>query len=129
MDYCYHIPVLVSTELLQLYTDLESELSVSVMVQLQPKVLSYAIVWSSLSDVTVEICEGSIALDKSDVFVNFTDENLSLSKDLKILVGKAAAHYYKCYMEHFGPQSAGTALCPIDERYTNQKVIHAVMPK
>ena len=129
VDYYYHIPALVSTELLQLYKEMESELSVSVMVQLQPKVLSSAIVWSSLSDVTVEICEGSIALDKSDIFINFTDANLSLSKDLKIFVGKAAAHYYKCYVEHFGPQSAGTALCPIDKRHTNQKVIHAVMPK
>ena len=129
VDYYYHIPALVSTELLQLYKELESELSVLVMVQLQPKVLSSATVCLSLSDVTVEVCEGSIALDKSDIFVNFTDTNLSLSKDLKILVGKAAAHYYKCYTENFGPQSAGTALCPIDKRHTNQKVIHAVMPK
>ena len=128
VDY-FHSPALKSTEILQLCKELENELSISVMLQIHPKVLSSATVCSSRSDVVVEICEGSIVLDKSDIFVNFTDANLSMSKDLKFLVGKAAAYYYKCYMEYHGPQSAGKALCPIDKTYINQKIIHAVMPK
>ena len=126
----YHSrPALKSAELLQLCKELESELSVSISIQMQPEVLSSATVCSSSSDVTVEICEGSIALEKSDIFVNFTDGNLTLSKELKRLIGKPGAYYYKHYMECHGTQSAGKALCPSGEGYIKQKIIYAVMPK
>ena len=128
IDY-YSSPALQSPEILHLCKDLESELTLSVTLQVQPKVLSSATINSSLYDVKVEVCEGSIALDNCDVFVNFTDANLSISRDLKNLVGKSAAFYYKCYAEGHGPQLAGKAVGPVGKGYLNQKVIHAVMPK
>ena len=67
-------PVLRSPEFVQLCKELQSDLPVSLTVQFQPEVLSSACVPGC--DITVEICEGSIALENSDVFINFTDENL-----------------------------------------------------
>jgi len=52
--------------------------------QFQPEVLSSASVPGC--DTTVEICEGSIALEESDVFINFTDENLIASEELRAVV-------------------------------------------
>ena len=77
-----------SPEFAQLCKDLQSDLPVSLCVQFQPEVLSSASVPGCKT--TVEICEGSITLEKSDVFINFTGENLTMSKELKEAVTVSA---------------------------------------
>lgn len=124
VDY-YSSPALKSSELVHLCKEVESEFCISLMVQAYPEVLSTAILKWFNPSVAVQICEGSICLDNSDAFVNFTDENLTISQDLEAIIGGKAA--VKNYVICYGSQRAGNAVCPnIPGR--SRKIIHAVMP-
>ena len=116
-------PILRSPEFVQLCKDLESDLPVSLTVQFQPEVLSSASVPGC--NTNVEICEGSIALEKSDVFINFTDENLTMSKEIKDIIGETAVLRCEYYLKHYGHPRAGKA---VGFKH-DQKVVHAVLPK
>jgi len=120
-------PVLRSPEFIQLCKDLQSDLPVSLTVQFQPEVLSSASIPGC--DTTVEICEGSIALENSDVFINFTDENLTMSKELKEAVSDTAVVGCELHVKCHGPQPAGKAVSFNFGQDNGQKVIHAVLPK
>ena len=113
-------PALRSPEFVQLCKELQSDLPVSLTVQFQPEVLSSASVPGC--DITVEICEGSIALENSDVFINFTDENLTASEELKTVVAK-------CEPVSGRPVSVENAASSQCGQGENQKVIHVVLPK
>ena len=125
VDY-YSRPGLTSTELLQLCKELENELCISLTLQVCPEVLSSALVQLNDSSVKVEICEGSISLDNSEVIVNFTDITLTIHQELKAVIGKSAVIDCKHHIEHCGPQSPGKAIRFVDNK--NPMVIHAVMP-
>ena len=116
-------PALRSPEFIQLCKELQSDLPVSLTVQLQPEVLSSASVPGC--DITVEICEGSIALENSDVFINFTDENLTMSKELKDIIGETAVLRCENYVKQYGHPLVGKA---VGLKHV-QKVVHAVLPK
>ena len=125
VDY-YSRPALTSTELLQLCKELENELCISLTLQVCPKVLSSAIVQLNDSSVKVEICEGSISLDNSEVIVNFTDVTLTIHQELKAVIGESAVIDCKHHIERCGPQSPGKAIRFVDNK--NPMVIHAVVP-
>jgi len=116
-------PILRSPEFVQLCKDLQNDLPVSLTVQFQPEVLSSASVPGC--NTTVEICEGSIALEKSDVFINFTDENLTMSEEIKDIIGETAVLRCEYYLKHYGHPQAGKA---VGFKH-DQKVVHAVLPK
>ena len=80
----------------------------SLTVQFQPEVLSSASVPGC--NVSVEICNGSITLENSNVFINFTDENLTMCKELKDVVSNTAVVGCKLHVKFHGPQSAGKAV-------------------
>ena len=128
VDY-YSRPALTSPELLQLCKELENDLSISLTVQVYPEVLSSAIVQLYTSGVKVEICEGSISLDNSEVIVNFTDVTLTVHQELKAVVGESAVIDCKHHVERCGPQSPGKAInfYKFDDN-KNPMVIHAIMP-
>ena len=121
----YCTPALWSSELVHLCKEVESELCISLTVQAYPEVLSTAIVKWFNPSVTVQVCEGSICLDDSDVFVNFTDANLTICQELEAIIGdtSAAKNYVKCY----GSQRAGRVVCPNIPCH-RKKVIHVVIP-
>ena len=124
VDY-YSSPALKSSELVHLCKEVENEFCISLAVQVYPEVLSTAIVKWFNPSVAVQICEGSVCLDNSDTFVNFTDGNLTISQDLEAIIGDKAA--VKNYVIGYGSQCAGKAVCPsIPGR--SKRVIHAVMP-
>ena len=133
VDY-YSRPALMSPELLQLCKELENDLAVSLVVQMYPEVLSTAIVRLNISGTRVEICEGSISLDNSEVVVNFTDVELTVCEALKAIVdesilGDCKHHDVTCY----GPQVPGKAFMfnkPGDDNEDdkNPVVIHAILP-
>ena len=125
VDY-YSRPGLTSTELLQLCKELENELCISLTLQVCPEVLSSAVVQLNDSSVKVEICEGSISLDNSEVIVNFTDVTLTVHQELKAVIGESAVIDCKHHIECCGPQSPGKAIKFDDNK--NPMVIHAVMP-
>ena len=129
VDY-YSRPALTSTELLQLCKELENELCISLTVQVCPEVLSSAIVQLNDSSVKVEICEGSICLDNSEVIVNFTDASLTVHQELKTVIGESAVIDCKHHIERCGPLSPGKAInfYKLDNKIYYPMVIHAVMP-
>ena len=123
----YSRPVFQSPELLHLCKKLESESYVSLKIQVYPEILSSAIVRWFNPSVTVQICEGSISLDTSDVFINFTDANLTISEELRSHVGDTAAVNSERHVKCYGSQPAGKAVwCNI--HIGGQKVIHVVIP-
>lgn len=128
VDY-YSRPVLQSFELLHLCKELESKSCISLRIQMYPEVLSSAIVRRFNPNVTVQICEGSISLDTSDVFINFTDANLTISKELRTLVGDIHTAELnrvcsvKCYASQYSIKAVWSEF-----RSGGQTVIHAVMP-
>ena len=122
VSYLYR-PALRSPEFVQLCKDLQSDLPVSLTVQFQPEVLSSASVPGC--DVTVEICEGSITLENSDVFINFTDENLTISEEIKDILDETASLRCENYVKHYGHPDVGKA---VGFRH-DHKVVHAVLPK
>ena len=127
VDY-YSRPALTSTELLQLCKELDNELCISLTVQSCPEVLSSAIVQLNDSSVKVEICEGSICLDNSEVIINFTDVTLTVHQELKTAIGESAMIDCKHHIDCCGPQSPGKAI--IFYKFDDNKypmVIHAVM--
>jgi len=128
VDY-YSRPTLSSPELLQLCKKLETGLSISLTIQEYPEVLSSAIVQLNDSSIKVEICEGSISLDNSEVIVNFTDENLTVSEALEAVVSEAITVDCEHHIKSCGPQPPGKAINFY--RFGNDgnpAVIHAVMP-
>ena len=129
VDY-YSRPVLQSSELLHLCKELESKSSISLRMQVYPEVLSSAIVRRFNPSVTVQVCEGSISLDTSDVFINFTDANLTISEELRTLVGEEIhtaelnrVCSVKCYASQYSIKAAWSKF-----RSSDQTVIHAVIP-
>ena len=120
-------PILRSPEFTQLCKDLQNDLPVSLTVQFQPDVLSSASVPGC--DTIVEICEGSIALEKSDVFINFTDENLTMSKELKEAVSDTAVVGCELHVKCHGCQPAGKAISFNFGQDDGIKVMHAVLPQ
>ena len=132
VDY-YSRPILTSPELLQLCKELENDFPVSVTVQIYPEVLSLGIAQPYSSGVKVEICNGSISLDNSEVIVNFTDVNLTVSRELETVVGESAIIDCKRHIEQCGSLCAGQAITRAIKFYEfmgnkNPMVIHAVMP-
>ena len=127
VDY-YSRPALISTELLQLCKELENELCILLTVQVCPEVLSSAVVQLNDSSVKVEICEGSVCLDDSEVIVNFTDASLTVHQELKAVIGESAIIDCEYHIERCGSLSAGIAIkfYKFDNKYP--MVIHAVMP-
>ena len=127
--FCYQVlnplarPILRSPEILQLCKKLHSELAVSLSIQLQPKLLSSAL---DESGVLVQICEGDITLDSCDIFMNFTDENLTLSDDVHAMLDEVEIKRYEDHVKHNTPQLCGTAVC-FGRR--NKVIIHAILPK
>ena len=79
-------------------------------------------------DITVEICEGSIALESSDVFINCTDENLTMSKELKDVVNDTAVVGCELHLKCHGTQPAGKAVTFNFGRDDGRNIIHAVLP-
>ena len=129
IDY-YSRPVLTSPELLQMCKELENDLAVSLTIQMYPEVLSSAIVQLNVSSGTrVELCEGNISLDDSEVIVNFTDVNLTVCKALKDIVGESIVIDCEHHITSCGPQSPGQAInfCKFGDD-GNPAVIHAIMP-
>ena len=124
---CYSRPVLQSSELLHLCKEVQSKSCISLRIQVYPEVLSSAVVRWFNPSVTVQICEGSISLDSSDVFINFTDANLTMSEELRILVGDTAAVNSDRHVKYYGSQPAGKAVW-YNIRSGGKKVIHAVIP-
>ena len=128
VDY-FSRPVLQSSELLHLCKELESKSCISLRMQAYPEVLSSAIVRQFNPSVTVQICEGSISLDTSDVFVNFTDANHTISEELRTLVGDIHTAELnrvcavKCYASPFSIKAVWSEF-----RSGSQTVIHAVIP-
>ena len=125
VDY-YSRPALISTELLQLCKELENELCISLTVQACPEVLSSAIVQLNDSSVKVEICEGSVCLDNSEVIVNFTDASLTVHQELKAVIGESAMIDCKHHIKCCDLQSPGKAI-KLDDNI-NPMVVHAVLP-
>ena len=128
VDY-YSRPSLTSPELLQLCKELENDFPVSLTVQLYPEVLSSYIIQLYFRCVMVEICNGSISLDNSEVIVNFTDENLTVSQELEAVIGQSAVIDCKHHIEQCGSLRPGQAVNFykfMDSK--NPIVIHAVMP-
>ena len=126
----YSRPALTSPELLQMCKELENDLAVSLTIQMYPEVLSSAIVQLNVSSGTrVELCEGNISLDDSEVIVNFTDVNLTVCKALKDIVGESIVIDCEHHITSCGPQSAGQAIdfSKIGDD-GNPAVIHAIMP-
>ena len=117
-------PILRSPEMLQLSKKIQNELSVSLTIKLQPKVLSSAL---DESGVIVQVCEGDITLENSDIFINFTDENLTLSDDLLDMLDEAGMKKYERYLQNDTPQSSGTAI--YFGRAKDKTVVHAVLPE
>ena len=131
VDY-YSRPALTSPEFLQLCKELENDLAVSLTVQMYPEVLSSAIVQlkeSEADGTRVEVCEGSISLDYSEVIVNFTDVNLNVCKALKAVVGESVVIDCTHHITSCGPLAPGKAMnfCKFGDD-GNPTVIHAIMP-
>ena len=96
-----------SPEFVQLCKELQNDLPVLLTVQFPPEVLSSASVPGCV--VSVEICDRSITLQNSNVFINFTDENLTMCKGLKDVVSNTAVVGCELHVKWHGPQSAGKA--------------------
>ena len=129
VDY-YSCPALTSPEFLQLCKELENNLAISLTVQIYPEVLSSAIVQLNGSDgIRVEVCQGSISLDNSEVIVNFTDTNLTVCKTLKTVVGESVVIDCTHHITSCGPLSPGKAIsfCKFGDD-GNPAVIHAIIP-
>lgn len=120
----YNRPTLKSPEMLRLCKKLQNELSVSLKIQLQPKVLS-----SSLDEcgTLVQICEGDLALDNSDAIINFTDINLTLSDDVLAMLDPKQTRRCDYIVEHKTLQPVGIGVCFVKSE--NKTIIHAVLPK
>lgn len=109
VDY-YSRPALASPELLQLCNELESDLPVLLTLQVYPEVLTSAIVQINDSGIKVEVCDGSISLDNSEVIVNFTDVNLTLCDALKAVVSNSAVCDCKHHIASCGSLPPGKAI-------------------
>ena len=128
VDY-YSRPALTSPEFLQFCKEVENDFPVSLTVQIYPEVMSFGIAQPYSSSVKVEICNGSISLDNSEVIVNFTDENLTVSQELEAIIGRSAVIDCKHHIEQCGPQRPGRAINFYEFMDSkNPMVIHAVMP-
>ena len=126
-DYCIR-PALRSPEMVQFCKQLCNEHAVSVKIQLLPEVVASAVITLDKSEVMVQICEGDVALDSTDAFVNFTDGNLTMSDEVKALLSKAEIERCECYVKKSGVQLPGKAVCFHRTRSNNKIIIHAVMP-
>ena len=122
-------PALNSPELLQLCKELRDELDIFLKVQLQPKPVLSAAVIVNKTDVMVQLCEGDIALDSCNTFINLTDGNLTMADEVKTILSQAEINKYTRHVERNGPQPAGKALYfGSKNRNTSAVVIHAVLP-
>ena len=120
----YNRPILKSPEILQLCKKLQNELSVSVKIQLQPKVLSSAL---DECGALVQICEGDLTLDNSDAFINFTDTNFTFSDDVLAMLDQKHTRRCDYLVKHKMLQPVGIAVC--FGRSENKTIIHAILPK
>ena len=120
----YNRPTLKSPEMLRLCKKLQSELAVSLKIQIQPKVLSSAL---DESGALVQICEGDIALDNSDAFINFTDTSFTLSDDVQNMLDQKQTRRYDHLVKCNTLQPFGTVVC--FGRSVNKKTIHAILPQ
>ena len=125
VDY-YSRPALTSPELLRLCKELENDFPVSLTVQAYPEVLSSYIAQPYSSSIMVELCNGSISLENSEVIVNFTDKNLTVSQELEAIIGQSAVIDCKHVIEQYGPLCLGQAVNFYNSK--NPVVIHAIMP-
>lgn len=122
-------PALNSPEMSQLCKELCDKHAVLLKVQLQPKVLSSAAVTFDKSDVMVQMCEGDVALDSCQTFINFTDGNLTMSDEVKAMLDQAEINRCARYIERNGPQPPGKAFNFCKGRSSNTVIIHAVLPE
>ena len=122
-------PALNSPEMLQLCKELHDKHAISLKVQLQPKVLSSAAVTFNKSDVTIQMCEGEVALDNCHAFINFTDGNLTMSDEVKAMLDQAEINRCTYYIKCSGPQPPGKAFNFHKGRNSNTIIIHAVLPE
>lgn len=120
-------PALKSPEMLQVCNELCNQYTVSLKLQLQPKALSSAAMTFDKFEVIVQICEGDIALDICNAFINFTDGNLTMCDEVRSIFTQAEIEKY--HIEQNGPQPSGKALYFHRNGSTNTTVIHAVLPK
>ena len=109
--------------MIQLCKKLQSEFAVSLKVQMQPRILSSTL---DGSGTLLQICEGDIALDSCDVFINFTDENLPLSDELQAMLGQRYTKRYEHHIKHKTLQFFGKAFCCGKSK---NKVVHTILPK
>ena len=125
----YSRPSLISPEFLQLCKELENDIPILLTVQLYPEVMSSYIIQPYSRSVMVEFCNGSISLDNSEVIVNFTDVNLTVSQELEAVIGESAIIDCKHLIEQCGSLCLGQAV-NIYKFMGNKNpiVIHAVMP-
>ena len=115
--------VLKSPEMLQLCKELHDELGVVLKIQMQPRILSSAL---NESGVVIQICEGDIALESCNTFINFTDKNFTLSDEVRALLDQAEIKRYEDQLKQHPIQPSKRAFS--FGEYNNKIIIHAIIP-
>ena len=122
-------PALNSPEFLQLCKELRDDLDISLKIRLQPKPVLSAAVIVNKADVMVQLCEGDIALDSCNTFINLTDGNLTMADEVKAMLSQVEINRYVHHIEFNGSQPAGKALYfGSKKKSTSAVIIHAVLP-